>query len=466
MKKQFDLYEYLEEQRKLDYGQAPWGENQEEDYKQFFHLCQEVHDELNNQYKSSSQDLDLIRIQRGAIMGHQKEMDFYKEKIRKIILTKEKVHIKAPPWYRSLEDGIFAELFGFCGLTTWIYDEKEDYKESTSAKIIGENIYFLINGRCLLQPQKIKSDRLEQLKRALLLGYPKERLETGVHEVYLKNGIRVTIFSGDLIKARQDVMVFRKYVLKSLSFEKLASLGTIADNAIPFFTTMVKAGFNILFSGQVRSGKTTFLQTWQSYENKELEGVSIATDTETDWKKIMGDGPFMELVADGENMENVIKPLLRGDNDYVILEEMRDATAFNFAIDITSIGTRRTKATIHSSRPEDIPYKMASKIHHKYGGGLEDIIFQIHKNFHFIFHMGTVEREPGKKVLESITELCYNPRTRETFFNTICKYDHREGKWKWSVKLERLLLEKDLVSEEAAKGLESQLAKLHRDNPL
>ena len=44
------------------------------------------------------------------------------------------------------------------------------------------------------------------------------------------------------------------------------------------FKVMVKIGFNVLFAGQVRSGKTTFMQVWQRYEAKTLEGLAIATD--------------------------------------------------------------------------------------------------------------------------------------------------------------------------------------------
>ena len=57
------------------------------------------------------------------------------------------------------------------------------------------------------------------------------------------------------------------------------------------------------------------------------EGLAISTDPETPWDIIMPEAPLMQLVADGEELETLTKSLLRGDNDYVILEEMRDAKA-------------------------------------------------------------------------------------------------------------------------------------------
>lgn len=77
-------------------------------------------------------------------------------------------------------------------------------------------------------------------------------------------------------------------------------------------------------------------------------------------------------------------PWLRGDNDYIILEEMRDAAAFKLAVDVTSIGTARSKATIHAGDAHDIPYKMASAISAKYGGDLKPLIARIFRSFNYV----------------------------------------------------------------------------------
>ena len=133
--------------------------------------------------------------------------------------------------------------------------------------LIGDRLYCLIDGKTVLQPQRISRERRAQLRRALLLSTPQERVEKGFHEIYLHNGIRVTIYAGDRTKPEQEVMVFRKYLFKDLSFENLAELGTIPREAIPLFRDMIRIGFNILIGGPVRSGKTTFLQIWQREED-------------------------------------------------------------------------------------------------------------------------------------------------------------------------------------------------------
>ena len=57
-------------------------------------------------------------------------------------------------------------------------------------------MYCLIDGVETLQKQMLSEKRRLQLKKALLLDKPDERLEYGFHEVYLNNGIRVTRASG------------------------------------------------------------------------------------------------------------------------------------------------------------------------------------------------------------------------------------------------------------------------------
>ncbi len=51
------------------------------------------------------------------------------------------------------------------------------------------------------------------------------------------------------------MVFFRKYVLEDLTFANLAEKGTIPEEAIALFLKMIAIGFNVIFAGQVRSGK-------------------------------------------------------------------------------------------------------------------------------------------------------------------------------------------------------------------
>lgn len=438
-------------------------------FKNFYDLCQKVADGFEVSWKQSGEQEKQQRLEqeKRAIMGYQKEMDDYKVRIRKMINEEPmSSYTQCPPWYQSLEDGIFAELYGLAGIAPWAYDATEEYKSSSSAKIIGDRIYCLIDGRSKLQPQRISYDRRQQLKRALLMAYPRERIEKGFHEVYLRNGIRITIYSGEKTKEGQDVMVFRKYIVRELTFEKLAALGTIPADGVELFKTMVRLGFNVLFIGQVRAGKTVFMQTWQRYERADLEGLAISTDPETPWHQIMPDAPIMQIVADGNELGAVSKSMLRGDNDYILLEEMRDADAFRLAVDITSAGTQRTKATIHAGSAQDVPYKMASAITARYGGSEKGIIAQIYRNFHYAFELCQLPDNRAKKILKTISEYRYDTVTDRISVNEICRYDYETGRWRWKYDIGEDKKEMGKMQPEEFKKMDRILKMLQSRNPI
>ena len=163
----------------------------------FEEACDIVLEVFEKEWRTAS---DLMRTERlekekRAIMGYCEEMQEYKAKIGRIVEEKGLSEVPYPEWYKNITEGIFNELYGLAGLAPWAYDEKEEYASSSSAKLIGDRLFCLIDGVSVLQPQRISRERREQLKRTFLMAAPKERLEQGFHEVYLQNGIRITIYS-------------------------------------------------------------------------------------------------------------------------------------------------------------------------------------------------------------------------------------------------------------------------------
>lgn len=406
--------------------------------------CETVLDTLEADWRSASDQERMGRLEKEkkVILGFEEEMNEYKAKISRIVEEKGLSDVPCPEWYRNISEGIFHELYGLAGLAPWAYDETDEYARSSSAKLIGDRLFCLIDGVSVLQPQRIDTERREQLKRTFLMSAPKERLEQGFHEVYLRNGIRITIYSGERTKPDQDVMVFRKYLLDRLTFEELEDLGTIPGGSAELMKLFVYTGMNVLFAGPVRSGKTTFLRIWQSYEDPKLEGAAVATDPETDWYSIMPEAPVMQLVADGPKLEGIIRPLMRGDNDYIILEEMRDAEAFRTALEIASVSTGRCKATVHTNDASVLPFMMAEKIRQRYGGNTEDIERRIAESFDLAFEMRQTEDNRAEKKLTAITQYYTDPETGVPVFSKLMEYDNRTGKWYWNRRLSPKIIRK------------------------
>lgn len=407
---------------------------------EFCEICERVKAYIDSFFGNISESKEMTHfaeLQKKAIIG---EKDAVKKITRKIEDALTDLNLLAesyPNYYRSLPDAVFSELYGLSILAPWANDYTEEYRKSSSAKIIGDKLYCLIDGRSKLQPERITKERRSQLRHALLLAYPKERSDLGHNEVYLNREdgghIRATLLGGDYTPESLDVMVFRKYLIsdcEDLSFEFLASKGTFPMECCELFRSLVEIGPNVFFCGEVRSGKSTFLQVWQHYEDPTLEGTTVSSDEETDYAKITN-GPLVQIIADDRKLDQVEKSLKRLDSNYIILSEVRGAAEYRFFLGITNMGTRRCKCTIHDNNAINFPYKMATEIITAYGGNQEATISQLYSNIDYVFELYEVPTDRSKKRLKGIVELRYDPVADLCSAHRICRYDAEADTWMW-----------------------------------
>lgn len=395
----------------------------------FLKLCHRMNEEFLKEWEDGKENIDAtLRIQKNAIIGYENEVAYFKSKIRALVKKIGAGDTKYPPWYKSLEDAIYHENWGMAGIAEWF---SEEWAGSSSAKVIGSRIYFLEDGQMKLKEQRISKERRQQLIRAFLLLTPEERLDKEFHEVYMLDGTRITIFGGSMVKEDQDAIIFRRYVVPSYSFEEQAARGTIPNAAIPLFVSMVEIGWNIAFCGAVRSAKTTFLSTWQSYENPCLEGVMVETDPEIPLHRLMKDAPIVQLIADNDKLKHISKNLLRSDADYFILAEARDGIALDTAVRIANKGTRRMKITFHTRDPLLFSYDVAGEIVKSLGGDLNMTAKRVAGSFDYIFHFIQLKNKNQKR-LKGIYELRLDGQLGKIEMNEICRYDFEKDDWYWT----------------------------------
>lgn len=411
-------------------------------------------------------------VQKKAIIGEAKYVKLYIEKIKSVLADLNMLSADYPPYYRSIGDAVFSELYGFSGLTPWVNDYTEEYRASSSLKVIGDDIYCLIDGKSVKQPQSIGAERREQLRRNLLLSYPKERLESGHNEVYMlrEDGkhIRATLMSGDFTYPGQDVLVFRKYLLsepENLTFERLAEYGTFPRECCEMFGLLVEIGPNVFFCGEVRSGKSTFLQVWQHYEDPTLEGTTVSSDEETNYAEITR-GPLIQIVTDENRLEQAEKSLKRLDSNYIILSEVRSAAEYKFFLGITNMGTRRCKCTIHDNSAINFPYKMATEIVTKYGGDQNATVAQLYSNIDYVFELYEVPTDRSKKRLKGIVELRYDPEEDICSAHRICEYDAEADMWRWKCDIGSDKRRLAMGRESTMRAFLEQLKRLEAASPL
>lgn len=396
----------------------------QDDLQDFFLLCQKVKSCFYSEWENRENSRSELEIQKRAIIGYEKEKLFFINRITDLIKELSAEKTVFPSWYNNLEEALYHEIWGLAGISEWFGKE---YQNSSSAKIIGDKIFFMEHGHMVLKPQTISMERKDQLIKSFLLLTPEERMDKSYYELYLLDGTRVTIFTEPMAKKGQSAIVFRRYLIPSLTFEEQAFRGTIPFKIIPLLKAMVAVGYNVVFLGAVRTAKTTFLSTWQGYENPALEGVMVETDPEIPLHKILPNAPILQLIADGDSLASISKNLLRSDADYFILAEARDGIALDTAVKIASKGTKRMKLTFHSRRPDAFPLEAATEIVKQTGGNLHLTMQMVASSFDFLFHFVQLE-DKSQKRLKGIYQMNCS-KEGKIDIHPICEYRQDRNDW-------------------------------------
>lgn len=456
----FDLDSFLK--TKLN-GEAAESRQQEVEHNASFEsLCELINADFQREWEDGEKDVSaMLNIQKKAIIGYVKEVNFFKSKIRQYINMRAMHNVSYPPWYTSLEDAVYQENWGLAGIGEWF---GEKYQDSSSCKVIGERIYFQEGGKMLLKPQRMGKERREQLVRAFLLLTPEERLDRDFHEIYMLDGTRITIFRGSMVKSGQDTIIFRRYIIPEYSFEEQARRGTIPVEAIPWLKEMVKLGYSIAATGAMKTGKTSFLASYQSYEDESLEGVMLETDPEISLHKLMPHAPILQIIARDEGLKTVTRQLLRSDADYLIMAEARDGIALDTVLRLASKGTRRLKITFHERNPLNFPQDVGAEIALSLGADPKLSAVRAAESFDYIFHFIQL-KDKSKKRLKGIYEISHCRESGRIKIVPICKYDFEKDSWSWKYEIskdkELAGLEEDGESFGRFKSLLSDLAREH-----
>lgn len=433
--RKFKLYEYYESivgtTRKTSLHA---GLIKDKNYR-FKTLCNDVFESFKREVQELGESLEsetYLEHQRNAIIGIEADVRYFMDKINAYLKQNNVQNEWFPSWYKSLPEAIFHENWGLGGIAEWMYSEDKDLRESSSAKIIGNNIFFLINGETKLMPQQMSNEARGRIRRALRLNDPNKR-PNYYEEIFTQNDVRVAIYADDITVPGQEVIVFRKYVVPKLTFEEQASRGTIPQEAVPLFKQMVKIGFNVVFAGPVRTAKTTFLQTWQMYESDKLEGVVIQSDPELKFYKLKPKAPIMTIIADKSKLKTIVENMLRGDADYYVFAEARDGLSLYVALDIATRGQNRMKMTYHINhrKIKNICYDIARRIVDEVGGNLYSTVLDVAQTFNYVFEMKQLSNK-GQKRLAGIYEIRLNDQNGIVEVHTICKYHPDKDNWTWN----------------------------------
>lgn len=408
--------------------------------KQIYTSVEEEEETFNNIVKNAylhfqslpKEDKDLER-QKNAIIGEPTAVNFYISEIDDYIRNNNLGDEKYPDCYANLTAAIFHENWGVSAIAEWLFPMNDEMKNSSSAKIIGDDIWYLIDGTPKKSKHKMKRERRNQLRTALFLKNSDKQYDE-VPTVDTLTGERIKLFNSEVTRPDGDVIIFRKFPIKDYTFEKQIELGTYPKECLEFCKACAKVGFNMAFVGAVRTSKTTQLGTWLAYEDNTLEGLIIQELYELPSKYITNGAPLIDIIASGEKLKQLKPSLMQTDCDYVIIAEARDGYAYDIGLKCATIGTRRSKITAHIQEAEDFPYSMAQEICRVYGGNVDDTSIMAVKAWNITLSFIQLE-DKSQKRLEGIYFNEYNRETHTIKIHNICKYDIDTDSWKFNYEM-------------------------------
>ncbi|MEG2522158.1 MAG: hypothetical protein RSA49_04715, partial [Anaerovoracaceae bacterium] len=133
MEVDFSLYEFLNNiDKKIEVNNTNFND-----------ISNLVVEQFNYDWEQSdhkAMESQLLR-EKNAIIGHYEDVKYYMDKIRNILREKNIGNVEYPSYYENIVDAIFHENWGLAGIAPWAFDATDEYKSSSSAKIIGDKIY-------------------------------------------------------------------------------------------------------------------------------------------------------------------------------------------------------------------------------------------------------------------------------------------------------------------------------------
>jgi len=421
--KLFDINEFIQNNSVREIKNV---ENKNEG-NEFYDAVAAVKEHFESLYSESSiSDREKVKrqdIEHNAILGDAEAESILVGEIETFLRKNNMLGYSFPSFFMSLSHGIFHEIYRFGVFYKW-----NAFRESPSAIIQGDEIWFKIDGVFVKQEEKLRDEfHVEEIIRALKV--PNKGLIINEShpqaEVEMKDGTRVTIVIPP--RSYKPSIIFRRFIINQFSFFKQSEKETIHNEDISFFKDMAKLYLNTIVAGHVESGKSTFLKTIYGERDPDKIAVLVETSPESYLKRDFPERLVHDFYTTNGNVEDVIRVAMRTDHDYVIFQEVRGYEAEG-AIKGTERGTRGLLMTYHITDPARTPEQLAEHIVDAYPNrDLSSTIRRIARQLDLGITMKNFEG--NKKKVTSVYEIAYSYEENRAWINYLIKYDPKENTW-------------------------------------
>lgn len=459
--KVFDINEYIHNHR-VNEEIKEEKKKQTEGINDISELIKEHFEKLyTSESLSDEEKYKRQEIEHNAILGDINSERILIPEINSFLRDNNLQGITYPGFFDSLAHAIYHEIYGFGVFYKW-----NQYPESPSAKIIGKEIWFKIDGVFEKQKEELRDDdHIYEIFRALEVANRGFKINESNPraEIEMKNGTRVTLSIPPA--SMLPTIVFRRFIVRNFSFDEQARRGTIAKEDVPLFNVMANLYLNTVIAGQVESGKSTILKTFYGARDPKQVAILIETSPETYLKRDFPERLVHDFYTKNGDIEDTIRHALRVDHNYLIFQEVRGIEAEG-AIKATERGTTGLLMSYHITDPTSTPEQLAGHIIDEFPNRrLSNEIRRISKYLDIGITMETFEG--NKKKVTSIYEICYEKKEDRAYINYLMKYDEKHDRWEYNDEISEGLKQKiykcsEMRADEFIKHLKKQALR----NPL
>ncbi|MBI2076312.1 MAG: type II/IV secretion system ATPase subunit [Candidatus Aenigmarchaeota archaeon] len=375
--------------------------------------------------------MQVINVSLEDIKKHDKMIDFLESNVR-ILLGQFDFHLDDKSYLKIM----YYISRDFIGLNEIEPLLRDPYIEDIGADGIGIPVYVVHQRYGSLRTNIVYNDEKEMKEFVTKLAERSDRYISYAEPLLdgtLPDGTRVhATLAGD-VTTRGPTFSIRKFRETPFTPVDIVRLNTASAEMLAYLWFLVENGANILITGGVATGKTSFLNTLSMFIPPEAKVVSIEDTRELslpheNWIPGVARVGFTGTGVGEVSMFDLLKESFRENPDYLIVGEIRGKEAYVMFQSMAS--GHPSMSTMHAGSVDDVVKRLQTEPINISPGlldALDMIIVMIHA------------REKGKSArrvkelieVESIDSETGRPRTSKVFvwLPSVDSFEYRGDSW-------------------------------------
>jgi len=419
--------------------------------KSFKDICQKIREQLNtiivdgtfDGSKENLVDVDgftsneniWLERQHKAIIGDKQAMSYFITKINEVLQKENITSNDYPSFYDDLAEAIFHEVWGVSILHKW-----DKLPQSEAAVIRGTQLWLDINGQFVKQPEEFENEEaVERIKRAFTMRVKDAVIndQTPELEIEREDGSRITMIQRP--RSKENYIMFRRFVVKNMTLEEQASLGTILYDDIPFFRSLARVMTNTIFAGRVRSAKSTFMKTMLRERDPSYVAAVMEKHFELELSKQFKDRLVFEIQATEGDLHHAMPRLLRMEHDYIVVGEIRSLETEGY-LQACERGERGAYSTYHLTSVNNVVPQITRHILDAFPNrNFDNELERVARNIDIIVTMSS-DRDRRKKRVIGVTEVIWDEDKRIHRTHDLIRYSPVTKQYYYSSEITKELL--------------------------